>query len=70
MKINNILSISFFVLSQSVAFSQDGTLDNSFDSDGRVTYTVADSSCAATSVEVQLDGKIVVGGYQFGQNYI
>jgi uncharacterized delta-60 repeat protein len=45
-------------------FSQDGTLDNTFDSDGKVTYTLFDSSCVANDVQVQADGKIVVGGYQ------
>ena len=71
MKITTTLSISLFYLVVSfIAFSQDGTLDNSFDSDGKVTYAIADSICAAVDVEVQLDGKIVVGGYQYGQDWL
>jgi len=46
-----------------VRFNSDGTLDPSFDGDGRVS-TVVDSSMLgeATAVALQADGKIVVAG--------
>ncbi len=45
-------------------FNTDGTLDTSFDGDGKVT-TVLSVSDVASTVAVQGDGKIVVGGYSY-----
>ena len=44
-------------------FNSDGTLDNSFSSDGIVTTAVGVDRCYAYSVAVQVDGKIVVAGF-------
>ena len=42
-------------------FNTDGTLDNTFDRDGKVTFKFHDASWA-NSVALQKDGKIVVAG--------
>ena len=42
-------------------YNTDGSLDSSFDSDGKVTTTIGEADYA-TSVVVQSDGKIVVAG--------
>jgi uncharacterized delta-60 repeat protein len=44
-------------------YNPDGSLDRSFDGDGRVTTTFTPLTDWATGVAVQPDGKIVVGGY-------
>lgn len=43
-------------------YNTDGTLDNSFDSDGTVV-TIIDGSSYIRSIIIQPDGKIVAGGY-------
>jgi uncharacterized delta-60 repeat protein len=43
-------------------FNPNGTLDGSFDGDGKLTVDFFGSSDFATNVAVQSDGKIVVGG--------
>jgi uncharacterized delta-60 repeat protein len=43
-------------------FNPNGTLDGSFDGDGKLTVDFFGSSDFATNVAVQPDGKIVVGG--------
>jgi uncharacterized delta-60 repeat protein len=48
--------------------NQDGTVDNTFDGDGRITINFGAFQDYATGVAVQSDGKIVVGGTSF-QNY-
>lgn len=48
-------------------FNTDGTIDTTFDNDGLVITQVNPNVFDfATSVAVQIDGKIVVGGYTFG----
>jgi uncharacterized delta-60 repeat protein len=44
-------------------YNSDGSLDRSFDGDGRVTTPFTPLTDSATGVVVQPDGKIVVGGY-------
>ncbi|HSH62236.1 MAG TPA: hypothetical protein VK988_21830 [Acidimicrobiales bacterium] len=44
-------------------YNPDGTLDASFDGDGKVTADFGGSSDSATSVAIQPDGKIVASGY-------
>lgn len=44
-------------------FNADGTLDNSFDSDGRVTKAFGANDDHGFAVAVQSDGRIVVAGY-------
>lgn len=48
-----------------VRFNTDGTLDNSFSMDGKVTTAFGANGDFATSVALQPDGKIVVGGYTY-----
>ena len=45
-----------------VRYNPDGSLDTTFDGDGKVTTAVLSSGDSASSVAIQTDGKIVVGG--------
>jgi uncharacterized delta-60 repeat protein len=45
-------------------YSSDGSLDNTFDTDGFVLTAIALYSTEAFAVALQTDGKIVVGGYK------
>jgi uncharacterized delta-60 repeat protein len=44
-------------------FNSEGSLDASFDGDGRVTTPFSSLSDAAFALEIQRDGKLVVSGY-------
>ena len=44
-------------------YNPDGSLDTSFDTDGKVTTTIGSSGDTAYSVAIQSDGKIVAAGY-------
>ena len=46
-----------------VRYNLDGSLDGSFDGDGKVVTDFASTTDVGTSVAVQSDGKIVVAGY-------
>ena len=46
-----------------VRYNSDGSLDNTFDTDGRVTTDIVTKHDFATSVVLQSDGKIVMAGY-------
>ena len=46
-----------------VRYNTDGSLDTSFDSDGKVTTAIGSANDSAFSVAIQSDGKIVVAGY-------
>jgi uncharacterized delta-60 repeat protein len=51
-------------------FNPDGTLDTSFDGDGRVTTSIASGHDIVRDVQIQDDGKIVVSGRSHnGANY-
>ncbi|HEY0110736.1 MAG TPA: delta-60 repeat domain-containing protein, partial [Fibrella sp.] len=51
-------------------YNTNGSLDNTFDTDGRVTTAIGTDD-AAYSVSLQSDGRIVVGGRsRFGTNYV
>ncbi|MDA9710809.1 fibronectin type III domain-containing protein, partial [Luminiphilus sp.] len=53
-----------------VRYNADGSLDTTFDSDGKVTTAVGTGIDRSWSVAVQTDGKIVVAGYsKNGNNY-
>ncbi|MGD9562114.1 MAG: PxKF domain-containing protein [Pyrinomonadaceae bacterium] len=53
-----------------VRYNADGSLDTTFDTDGKVTTDILSSTDEARSVAIQPDGKIVVAGYSFnGSNY-
>src|SRR5437762_1865201 len=45
-----------------VRYNADGSLDNSFDSDGKVTTVIGSGNDYGHSVAIQSDGKIVVAG--------
>jgi uncharacterized delta-60 repeat protein len=51
-----------------VRYNTDGTLDTSFDSDGKVTTAIGSASDFARSVAIQSDGKIVAAGRSTGSN--
>lgn len=51
-----------------VRYNPDGSLDPTFDSDGKVTTPIGTSTDDAYSVAIQTDGKIVVAGSSFGAN--
>ena len=64
---NNDANRNEFALAR---FNPDGSLDNSFDTDGRVTTDFSGEADYAMAVAVQPDGKIVVAGYSYnGSNY-
>ncbi len=50
---------NYFVV---VRYNTDGSLDNSFDSDGKVSHIVVPGVNFGESVAIQANGKIVVGG--------
>ncbi|MBK8449289.1 MAG: T9SS type A sorting domain-containing protein [Saprospiraceae bacterium] len=43
-------------------YSQDGSLDLSFDHDGKITTAIGNNNDLGNAVIIQLDGKIVIGG--------
>jgi uncharacterized delta-60 repeat protein len=51
-------------------YNADGSLDNSFDGDGKLTTAISSNNDYATGVAVQPDGKIVICGYTYnGSTY-
>ena len=46
-----------------VRYNTDGSLDASFDGDGKVTTAIGSGADQACSVAIQSDGKIVAAGY-------
>jgi uncharacterized delta-60 repeat protein len=48
-----------------VRYNADGSLDNTFDSDGKVTTAIGNGNDEGNSVAIQSDGKIVVAGYSY-----
>jgi uncharacterized delta-60 repeat protein len=59
---SSVLSISVGSHIALLRFNTDGSLDTSFDSDGKVTTTVLNGS-GARAVAIQPDGKIVAAGF-------
>jgi uncharacterized delta-60 repeat protein len=53
-----------------VRYNPDGTLDTSFDGDGKLTTAIGTSNDVAQSVTLQSDGKIVVAGYSYNGNTV
>ena len=49
-------------------YNTDGSLDTSFDSDGKVTTAIGSGNDFACSVAIQSDGKIVAAGQYNGSN--
>jgi len=52
-----------------VRYNTDGSLDTSFNSDGKVTTAIGSGDDHAVSVAIQSDGKIVAAGYSNGSNW-
>jgi uncharacterized delta-60 repeat protein len=52
-----------------VRYNSDGSLDNSFDADGKKTFSIKDHS-NAYAVALQTDGKILIAGGDTNGNYI
>ncbi len=48
-----------------IRYNPNGSLDNSFDSDGIVITSIGGSSGMAYSIAIQTDGRIVTAGYSF-----
>jgi uncharacterized delta-60 repeat protein len=48
-----------------VRYNTDGSLDNSFDSDGKQTTNFNSFDDIAKSIVIQTDGKILIGGYSY-----
>jgi len=48
-----------------VRYNTDGSLDTTFDTDGKVTTPVLSAGDVATSVALQTDGKLVLAGYAY-----
>jgi uncharacterized delta-60 repeat protein len=46
-----------------VRYNSDGSLDTSFDTDGKVTTAIGSANNSSFSVAIQSDGKIVAGGF-------
>lgn len=61
---NSESSIDFAV----ARYNTNGSLDTSFDVDGKVTTGIFDSTDQATAAAIQPDGKLVVAGYTFIDN--
>lgn len=59
---HSLLFISSLLLFSHCGYSQAGTLDNSFDIDGKVTTSIGNTYDVANAVAVQTDGKIIVAG--------
>ncbi|MBK8040216.1 MAG: choice-of-anchor D domain-containing protein [Verrucomicrobiaceae bacterium] len=52
-----------------VRYNSDGTLDTTFDTDGKVTTTIGTGTDRIHDVLIQPDGKILVGGYMVGSDF-
>ena len=52
------------LFSMNGAQAQNGSLDLTFDSDGKVTTHAASKEAEAQSILLQKDGKIIVAGYR------
>ena len=58
----NVSGVDQFAL---VRYNSDGSLDTSFNSNGKVTTAVGTGTCKGEGVALQDDGKIVVAGHSF-----
>ena len=52
-----------------VRYNSNGTLDTTFDTDGKVTTTIGTGTDRVHDVLIQPDGKILVGGYMVGSDF-
>jgi uncharacterized delta-60 repeat protein len=64
---SNVFGVGDFALAR---YNQNGSLDTTFDTDGRVTTDIANRNDAANAVAIQSDGEIVAAGStDNGNNY-
>lgn len=63
-----LLQTLFLVLLVTTSFAQDGSLDLTFDSDGRVTTAIGTFDDAARAMVLQSDGKILIAGHSYGSS--
>jgi uncharacterized delta-60 repeat protein len=63
MKKITIISLIYFILFVNILYSQDGSLDTTFGSNGKVTTTIGSLNDIGGAIAIQPDGKIVVAGY-------
>lgn len=52
-----------------VRYNSNGTLDTTFDTDGKVTTTIGTGTDRIHDLLIQPDGKILVGGYMVGSDF-
>jgi uncharacterized delta-60 repeat protein len=65
-----VSTTDIYSISAIARYNTDGSLDTTFDSDGKVTTAIGSSSDSAYAVVIQSDGKIVAGGgSNNGSNY-
>ena len=68
----NLIATSFLFITciawQLTSFAQSGSLDLTFDTDGKVTTAIGSGSDVGNEVAIQSDGKIVVAGYSDNGN--
>jgi uncharacterized delta-60 repeat protein len=70
MKNVSIILVIILLLNANVINAQGGSLDLTFDSDGKVTTSIGTFDDEARAIKIQNDGKIVVAGKSFnGTNY-
>lgn len=65
-----IITFSFLINSNLKLNAQAGSLDLSFDSDGKATTVIGTGYASGQAVAIQDDGKIVVAGYTSGSSSI
>ena len=62
----NLFLAAACILTSGIATAQPGSLDNTFDTDGKLTTDIGISSDdEGWSVAIQSDGKILVAGYNY-----
>lgn len=62
---SNSSSNSIFAL---IRYNDDGSLDSSFDSDGKVTTTIGIANSIIRTIAIQSDEKIIVSGYSYSKS--
>ncbi|WP_309640959.1 T9SS type A sorting domain-containing protein [Flavobacterium sp.] len=63
------ITVILTVLYALPSLAQNGSLDLTFNTDGLVTTPIGNSYDFARAVAIQSDGKIIVAGYRYGDNF-
>ncbi|MFT3793312.1 T9SS type A sorting domain-containing protein [Flavobacterium sp.] len=63
-----LITTSILFILATLAYAQQGTLDVSFSTDGKLATLLTTGNCAARSVAVQPDAKIIAAGYARNTN--